>query len=289
LQGLLVTTRQDLLTHWDQQLTLAEEEELASATWRQRIRQRLYRFLLAMYGGANWSGSPEDAEEVSLHPTALLVTEEAELPDASNIDELEPPGKAPRTRAEIIRGLKNVRGLSDELAPPGPLQHGLPPNAPMAVASCKKRLRAERLMGHLIRGGFAPRLAYRSQLFQVFVAAANAPAAIQFLQRVEVTRPRITQQLGRAASARIRTTPSWIGVLAFGGLGIFLTCYVIYLLIQFSINPQQHPLPAPDRFGVLLAATGIVDVMCGFFLWQSWRECAADECQNGPPEDSLSK
>jgi hypothetical protein len=263
-----VTTRQDLLTQWNEQLALAEEAEQATATWRQRIRARLYRFLLAMYGGANWSGSPEDAEEVSLHPTALLVTDEADLPAAADLDGVQSAGKAPRTRAEILRGLKNVRGLSDELAPPGPLQDGLPPDAPMVVAAFKKRYPMECMVRKLQRAGFAPRVRFQGKQFQVFVSVADAPSASQIVAMPSERSPTALRLGSRGLWSDLRRL-EWYSIL-LGVVGVLLTSFIAFMKYLEVHRPELAFVPTPETVGIIGAAAITVDVMFVLSLWSLW-------------------
>jgi hypothetical protein len=263
-----VTTRQDLLTHWNQQLTLAEEAELATVTWRQRIRRRLYRFLLAMYGKAAWSGSPEAAEEVTDHPMALLVSDEVDVP-AADENGHQTAGKAPRTRAEILRGLKNVRGLSDRLAPPGPLQDGLPPDAPVVIAAFKKRPPLESLVRKLQRAGFVPRVRFQGKQFQVFVSAADAHMATQIVGMPSERSPTVPRPGSRNLWPRLIGL-EWYSLIS-GVLGVTLTAYIAFLRYLEVYHPEVTSLPTPESIAIIGAAAITVDTMFFTFLWTLWK------------------
>lgn len=274
-----MTTRQDLLTHWQEQLLLAEVADDARSSWRGRIRLRLYRFLLAMYGGAVWTGSPHEADEVTSHPSPLMVSDEVQLPESPDEATLHDHGKAPRTRAEILRGLKHVRGLSDELAPPGPLQDGLPADAPVAVATCKKAPRARRLMSQLRAAGFAPTLVRRANFSQIFVRASQATAALEVISQLE--RAAALSQPGRILIRSDRTHPALAGALLSGCLGIPLS---FYLLCWWQSREGFSP-PASiefDGFALAVATAAVLDFLAVFLIWFAWRDIYQSAERSGP-------
>ncbi len=178
-----MTTRQELLDQWQQRLADAEQacEAAVVPAWSDRLRVRLYRFLLAMYRETDWPGKKDDVDNIQGRAAYL------QLAVAERKDEF--AGKEPRTRAEILQGLRNVKGLSDELAPAGPLTDGLQPTSPFVVAGCRKRVDAERISRQLRRHGLKPVIGNNGGLFQVFVTAENAPAALAIVQRLENSRP----------------------------------------------------------------------------------------------------
>jgi len=137
-----MTTRQELLTQWQERLADAEQACAAAPSWAERIRVKLYRFLLAMYGQTQWPGPKDDVDNSQLRAaTSKLIIAEPEQ-EADGLQAVGSQavlvGKEPRTRAEILKGLQNLKGLGEELAPAGPLADGLLPDSPVAVASFAK-------------------------------------------------------------------------------------------------------------------------------------------------------
>lgn len=212
-----MTTRQELLDHWRDRFCEAEEacDDPRTDSWSARLRRKLYRFLLTMYGQADWPGPKDDVDnEVGRLKNSQLVVAEPQQALA---------GKEPRTRAQILKGLQNIKGLSEELAPPGPLGQGLHPNSPMAVASFKKRPRAETTFWRLKKLGFAPEMVFRGNQYQIFVIASLAPAAIRQLEE-----NRIETQPVKPASRTVQYRQRYnvvllLGAVLFAGLAVWCT------------------------------------------------------------------
>lgn len=125
-----MTTRQELLTQWQQRLTDAEQASAAAPSWAERMRVKLYRFLLAMYLRTTWPGSKDDVDNSQLRAAnSQLIVAEAQQALA---------GKVPRTRAEILNSLRNLKGLGEELAPAGPLAGGVSRKAPVFFVAAER-------------------------------------------------------------------------------------------------------------------------------------------------------
>jgi len=263
-------TRQELLTQWQQRLAEAKQASRDAETpaWSDRMRVKLYRFLLAMYRHAPWPGSREDVDNSRSRAASsqLMVAE----------PQLELAGKVPRTRAEILSGLRNVTGLSDELAPAGPLQKGLLPDSPMIVASFKKQQQADTAMRKLRRGGFAPAIAQQGKLWQIYVAAVHSAAAAAWLSENMPPERRVSERhvLNRPPAVfRVSRYTTAIFTLAcaicYGLFGCLLISWLVHLgSLKFTAAGSNHIPRSEEIFG--LAAGAVVSILISYCLFHSW-------------------
>ncbi len=111
------TAREEIIAEWRKQLAEAEEPVDADSqrtAWLTRLKLRLYRFLISLYGDGRWNGSDSDAEE-SPHAGPFVVSEEA----------LPLTGKPAKDASQIRDVLKSVAEASDGRTKPGPLARGI--------------------------------------------------------------------------------------------------------------------------------------------------------------------
>ena len=246
-----MTTRQELLDQWRSRLVEAEDacDDPLTDSWSARLRRKLYRFLLTMYGQAAWPGPKDDVDNSAgraLHAQLFVAEPKEEL-----------TGKEPRTRAQILKGLQNVKGLSEELAPAGPLGQGLHASSPMVVASFKQRPRASSAFWRLQRLGFAPEMIFRGNQYQIFVSAALAPAAIQQLEEKRL------EALKSTAPVRIQSQPFGPSLsLLFGTFFGLAFCLMFWRLVQdLSVDwsrANATNTPSPE----LVWGLGIGSIIC---------------------------
>jgi hypothetical protein len=247
-----MTTRQELLDQWQQRLADAELacEATVVPAWSDRLRVKLYRFLLAMYGQTDWPGPQNDVDNSQERAA------NAQLTVAEPKEEF--AGKQPRSRAEILQGLRNVKGLGEELAPAGPLTDGLLPNSPFVVAACRKNIEAVRISRQLRRHGFMPKIGNNGGLYQVFVTAEYAPAALLIVQDLAEARAEALSRTKGERPLRRQTEHlhplvhvSFWCTLAAGVLGLY---YVTSLLVGLWL--QATGVTALDRPPDVTKATG---------------------------------
>jgi hypothetical protein len=253
-----MTTRQELLTQWQQRLAEAEQACLAadSPVWADRVRVKLYRFLLSMYGHAPWPGAKDDVDNSRGRAASQITV-------ADPKEEL--AGKEPRTRAEILRGLRNVKGLGEELAPAGPLQGGLQPDSPMVIASYKRRPAAEVALDRLRRAGLCPAMVRQGKLWQIYVTADGFDIASQCLQLRERAVPRL-QVLTVSRGPGIITLLSSIFFL-------LLACVMCGLLVQMVFLDQrqlaEYDMPARSELTMYFAFEFLM-LLIAYVLYRSW-------------------
>jgi len=253
-----MTTRQELLNQWQQRLTDAEQAclQVVVPTWSDRIRVRLYRFMLAMYGQSVWPGETAAVNnDPNLAARSQVVTELKQ----------DFAGKEPRTRAEIRTGLRNVTGLSEELAPAGPLAEGLLPDSLVIVATFQKQQLAQEALEMLRRRGFAPKVARQGRLVQIYVAAADFAAASAALR----------ENTGKGSlPVRTRSQPvdhslSLLAGTVFGfAFGLMFARLVPDVLTDWS-RADTTNTPSPEQ----IWGMGIGSVIClllSFYLCRKW-------------------
>jgi hypothetical protein len=264
-----MTTRQELLDQWQQRLADAEAACQATVVpaWSDRIRIRLYRFLLAMYGHTDWPGPKDDVDNVQGRSAngQLTVAEPKEVL----------AGKEPRSRAEILRGLRNIKGLGEELAPAGPLVDGLLPDSPVIVASFRKQNPADVAVRKLRRAGFAPAIARQGRLWQIYVVAPHAAAAKAILEE---------QAPRHISPVAIRTVRQPDHIVSLLGAMLFsiIACLLGSALVHFAfLDWSQVPEARIPRAGELyaLAGTTLVFALVASLLFHSWgRSTHSPDC-----------
>ncbi|QDU30145.1 hypothetical protein ETAA8_52640 [Anatilimnocola aggregata] len=245
-----MTTRDELLEQWQDGLAEADRASERGVTWSDRLRIKLYRFLLSMYGQSTWPGEPSDVDNEQGRARSTLTVDKP--PDHGL-------GKAPRTRAEILAGLRNVKGLSEELAPPGPLQQGLEPDSPVVVAANRKRAKIEPLVRHLRSLGVEPEVRFAGSLWQVFVPHRNAAYAAQEIAEFTPPPPPPMPVIELKCSRS-----SLSGVVLFGFIGSLLSVQFAALLVGEASNQST----ATAWIAVVGTAAAVFDML--FLLCLYW-------------------
>jgi hypothetical protein len=159
--------RSELVSHWQDRLSAAEElaHSTARFRWIHLARMRLYRFLLACYGRGQWRTGANEAEQT---PAEGVV---------SRYEASEWSGKPPKTAGAIQSVLKSVHNAQDRVPPVGPLVGGLDPDTYLAVTSSDARIDVEKCERFLIDRGFHPRVVGRGRRMTVEVPYAELKAA----------------------------------------------------------------------------------------------------------------
>lgn len=256
-----MTTRHELLSHWQQRLT-ESEHLVGEVKWSDRLRKRLYRFLLAMYGRSVWPGSKDDVDNSqgrALH-SALHVAESqaADLLEGT-------AGKAPRSRARILAGLKHVQGLSEELAPPGPLQEGLGPDSLVVAFSTTKKRRAAMVFRHLKRGNLRPRLVRQGKSSQIFVSWAMASQANELLASPDFVAKLNSDRGSGWISIETARKINYRGFIAFASVTVALTSTMIWL----KFTAAFFRVPVDPLHMIYLGSVALVFGMLTLWFWPS--------------------
>jgi hypothetical protein len=131
----VTVSRKELIADWRRRLLAAETapvEESPRLAWLARVRIRLYRFLLSLYGGGDWHAAPPSNTD-----SDTTVTFDA--PDVL------PLAGKPAKGKDLIRSvLENVAGARD--APPerGPWIDGIPRDKWIVVVAASSGLDIQR-------------------------------------------------------------------------------------------------------------------------------------------------
>jgi hypothetical protein len=143
-------TRERLVADWRNALSeasAAADGAGSQAAWIARLRVRLYRFLLSLYGDGQWNGpSPEALPERHL---------------AGDSDEPLPlEGKPAKSLDAIRTALRSVRGACEATPQRGPLIDGCGNEAWVVVASSSNGIDADKCGEFLKQCGIMPRVVH---------------------------------------------------------------------------------------------------------------------------------
>src|SRR5262245_5936502 len=106
-------TREELIADWRERLAAAEEPvtpDSSRAAWLARLRMRVYRFLLSLYGGGDWNAPEQIAERQREHNDSVVIDAGA-LPLA---------GKPAKGESAIRATLESVAKARENASAPGP-------------------------------------------------------------------------------------------------------------------------------------------------------------------------
>ena len=115
----MTVTREQLIADWQQRLTDAESAPIGESNrlaWLVRVRIRLYRFLLSLYGDAGWNAAPKSPADDS--STSVIFDSPQVLPLA---------GKPAKSEGKIRAVLKSVANSQDNRCAPGTFDSSRPP------------------------------------------------------------------------------------------------------------------------------------------------------------------
>ncbi len=227
------TTRDQLIADWRKRLDAASEapeEPTSRAAWLVRLRIRLYRFLLSLYGEGDWNAPAEAPVRRRSPDPAAAAT--AGLP-------LDLSGK-PAKDASIIRAaLSSFAGAAETTPQPGPLAAGADLDAWITVASTSCGLDPERTAAALLTQGIISRVISHQRDVTVEVRACHLTAAEQLIdsQRRRLTvRPGPTQVFLRSRAISMKGDFQWS--LLFLGLGVAPVAAFFVLLILGLARPD---------------------------------------------------
>jgi hypothetical protein len=253
----MATTRDQLISDWRQQLAAAEESVAATprAAWLARMQVRLYRFLLACYGGTQWQPPREPVVP------ATMVFDSAEAKSLA--------GKPAKSLGQIRSVLTSVAKAQDDPHSPGPLAGGLDHDSWVVVAAASSKLKTGRCAELLSAAGLHPRRCFRGDDELVEVPAHERHEAFEL---VEQHRERIHQPPKTPRTQRI---PVWCRFAAGAVVALWLSGLLAWTLMAFAwadSGPRivnLHPaelLDGPSYFALWgsLFATSVLCVGLAF-------------------------
>src|SRR5262245_13622379 len=237
-----MTTRDQLIADWQKRLGAASstpDEPTSRAAWLSRLRFRLYRFLLSLYGDGRWNAATDDDAE---QPRGGVVIDDQALPLAGK------PAKAP---GKIQSVLKSVVSAQDRAAEQGPLATEL--NDPWVVVACTSDgLDVERCAQQLNAKGIVARVIGRSadttlevRKRQQFAATKLIAEQGERLKLREWEPPRVDRVRGQPAGTQA-VTPEvsvLVGIMA-GPVGAMLAIAGLHILLPPGADPIEPALLA---------------------------------------------
>jgi hypothetical protein len=220
----VATPREQLIADWRRRLAAASDaprEPTSRAAWLTRLRLRLYRFLLALYGEGHWN-----APKVTTIGSAVAS---ADIAVIDSPDVLPLAGKPAKSEEQIRAALKSVADAQDQPIGLGPLEAGLDPYDWVAVASSSGHVQTAKFLQLLRQAGFAARIALRGDDRFVEVYAINYDEALALLNS------RRDEVRGRDHIGQFEGIHFLVGVTL---VAIFSPFLILALFVGLSLNPN---------------------------------------------------
>lgn len=195
-------SRNELVSDWQSRLAVADSLEADAGrqpAWLARVQQRLYRFLLSLYGSGHWRASAQSGEAIEAS-SGIAPVLMFEAPQVLPLD-----GKPAKETGKIRAVLKSVAAAQDQPLAAGPLVAGLPAQYWVAVAIIKPQIDPTACVKLLRNHGLTVQVSNRGADTALEVLAAEHRAAIKLLlaqKRRDVFRQ-------RAAALRIPPAVFW--------------------------------------------------------------------------------
>lgn len=218
--------REQLIAEWRERLASAESapaEGGARPAWLLRLRLRMYRFLLSIYGDGAWNaGEPV---------TARVEDDVAGSMIAAKLAATELEGK-PAKGADEIRGVLTtfVKAQGAEVKP-GPFVQGLPAESWIMVGACRGGVAAEDWLRMLEGKGLKPRVRRSGRRELIEVPLRQRTEAIRIMGELadERVQPRVVQGGG--------ATAAWLAIAATIAM---LSLILIYAVVIMQGDVGSH-------------------------------------------------
>ncbi len=233
----MATTREQLIADWRHHLAEAEgvePEEVSRLAWMTRLRSRLYRFLISLYGEGHWNAGDDATGNGEVSSRAGLVIADESLPLA---------GKPAKDESLIRAALQSFAAGGGEKPAAGPLLARIERSAWVVVASTNWGLDPQRSSDALANKGIAARTVGHADDVTVEVLAVHQASAMKI----------IAAQLSRLALPR--TSSSSISPSAERQLAETTALARGYLVVSLAMAPLTG-----------VAAVGIADYLSLEFL-----------------------
>ena len=245
-------TREQLISDWRQELTAAEASAAASPrlAWLARMKVRLYRFLLACYGGSDWQ--PPATETISqIGSSSQAVFDSAQAAELA--------GKPAKSEVEIRSVLTAVAKAQDDPHAPGPLAGGLDHDSWVVVAAASSKLKLGQSLRLLWAAGLHPRACYRGDDRMIEVPACERHEAFEVIEqnRYRVRLPPETP--------RTQPIPLWCRLAAAAIVSGWVSGLLAWMLLAIVFS-QAGPVTQERSLGEFLWKSDIVAIWAGLFL-----------------------
>lgn len=205
----MATARDKLISDWRERLAAAEAVDTTAESrpaWLARLQIRLYRFLLSLYGDAEWTTMPPrravPKSAADQQTGAVIFDSSAALPLA---------GKPPKSLGQIQAVLKSVVNAQSQAPPAGPLTGGLLPESwvTVALAAPKHWHRINYVAESLRRRGIESRLKLHGSRYVLEVHASDFEQGLQ-IARQPPPRPVQRQTAPQIASTKPGPLASYV-------------------------------------------------------------------------------
>lgn len=267
-----MSTRDNLIADWRARLADAEAEPMSAApprAWLTRVRVRLYRFLLSLYGEGVWRADEDQLPQSRPAASAAVVFDSAEAETLT--------GKPAKGEGQIRTVLKAVANSQDHRPQAGSLQGSeVIANLWLMVVSDSTNLSLPRCQNLLKHHGIECRRVAYGREWALEVRAATHPAALALLDKHydELRKP------PRFTSAAAGSRES--GLPLVGMLLLMAFPWVCILLFGVFEAVRKGPPPTSDEWRIYrFSMLGTVAASGAAIVWAWWRRRSA--IQRGNP------
>jgi len=242
--------RDQLIADWQERLVAAETEPVAGSphrAWLARVRSRLYRFLLSLYGEGSWRASGQSPADAPQSGSTGIVFDS---PEAESLT-----GKPAKQPGKIRSVLKTVASSQDHRLPAGSLSGAeVVANRWLIVASEDARWNLPRSQSLLRSYGVECRMVRYAGKWAIEVPAADHYQAWQLLdeRRDKLQRPPGREQV-RLVSQPVSPLRS---VLVLCAVPVIF-CAMIVALTALAPDGQLPPESLQASGFAALVAAGV--------------------------------
>ena len=267
----MATTREQLIADWRRRLAEAEhipDEQSSRPAWMTRLRLRLYRFLISLYGEGAWSAGETIADNELSSRTDVVVADQA-LPLA---------GKPAKGESSIRAALQSFAAGSEQ-KPTGPLISGFDRNVWVVVASTKWGFQPQLSSEALLAKGITSRIVGHADDITVEVLAVHQERATAIiasqLGRLWLP-PAVSPPLSPIAQRQLSEAISLAGGYLLLGLMVAPLLGVIAVDLTQQFWPEGLDAPTPTLMVSVFCGTWIASsvMMCVAYLLIAWRYAA---------------
>lgn len=251
----MASTRDELIAAWRQQLADAESAETepsSRAAWLARLRQRLYHFLLSLYGEGIWN-APQAAEhdQTDQRQGTLVLDDENALPLA---------GKPAKAEDKIRAILQAVADNQDHRVAPGTLTAEKLSSQWFIVASRSSRLDLQRCQSLLDFLGINSRLRRTASDVYLEVPGQFHHDAIAILDR------HLSDLRPRPRRSRRARTPRSLSSRIFA-----IAMLLLFLVPQLCLAALALEFSLELTVAIPLAFAAAIVVTLGLLSWRGSR------------------
>jgi hypothetical protein len=258
-----MVTREQLISRWRDRLADCEAEVAHASVqrrWLKLMYVRVFRFLLARYGSANW--------------TAAGTGRETATTEDGNVDDHRPPvkladlrsdthGTPPKSVARIRQTLETIHDTSGASATTGPRGQGLSSDDWIVVASRRDGVAVPTYAAALRRAGLRCRRRRLGRDAVVEVRYKDEEEALMLLRDLgDTVRQSPSQRTARREGIGF--------VLVAMGLGAMMGTFVPLVVAIFARNVNGPNSPAQLLAATILGtlAGGAIGGMLGLTVWK---------------------